>query len=56
MGDRRKSDLNLLHLQRISNFNVHQKVPPKDIYEICLVRRLTVAESKRTIVCKKLNT
>ena len=32
-----------------------QKVSPKNVYEICTTRRLTVVESKGPNVCKILN-
>ena len=62
VGDKRESDLNLLHLQRISNIDIQsvaqmfiRKHLHKNVSGICFVRRLTVVESKRTNVCYILN-
>ena len=62
VGDKRESDLNLLHLQRISNIDIQsvaqmfiRKHLHKNVSGICSVRRLTVVESKRTNVCYILN-
>ena len=55
MGDRRESDLNLLHEDTKRRSDIYQNISPKNVEEICTIRRINILESKRTNVCKILN-